>query len=356
MSELADIYQTRVAAGEIAEDPAQRTALQALEGLRAYLEVPKTGRLSGILKRKADGPGGVYIWGGVGRGKSMLMDMFVETLAIEAKERVHFHEFMQAIHAGMNKARSDGVSDALAPVADDLVNRLRCLAIDEMQINDIADAMIVGRLFKRLFQGGVVVVTTSNRAPSGLYQDGLNRGLFLPFIDLIEARLDVLELVAGKDYRQDRLHGARVYFTPVDPAASVAINRMWAALTGGKAAPLDLTVQGRQVRLPAFHNGAARAQFWDLCGQPLGPADYLAIAGAVRVLVLENIPELSRHNFNEARRFVILIDALYEASVRLIASAARRPDLLYVEGAGSFEFGRTASRLTEMQSADWGSA
>ena len=213
--------------------------------------------------------------------------------------------------------------------------------------------MIVGRLFERLFSAGVIVVTTSNRPPADLYKNGLNRALFLPFIDLIENRLEILELAADKDYRQDRLEGETVFFTPADGKAAQNIENIWQSLTGGSARPLDLTVQGRQVRLSAFHNGAARAQFWELCGQPLGPADYLAIAGAVRVLVLENIPELSRHNFNEARRFVTLIDALYEARVRLIASAARRPDRLYVEGAGSFEFERTASRLTEMQSSEW---
>ena len=223
-----------------------------------------------------------------------------------------------------------------------------------MQITDIADAMIVGRLFEKLFDAGVVVVTTSNRPPGGLYQDGLNRQLFEPFIALLEARLEVHELASDTDYRQGRLAGEQVYFTPVNADARRAIDTIWTTLSGGHAEPLELAVNGRIVQLPAFRNGVARVTFWELCSKPLGPADYLAIADAVRVLVLEDIPLLSRENYNEARRFVILIDALYEARVRLIASAAAVPDRLYVEGEGTFEFERTASRLVEMSSDGWG--
>jgi len=222
------------------------------------------------------------------------------------------------------------------------------------RITDITDAMIVGRLFELMFGAGVTVVTTSNRVPGDLYKDGLQRDRFVPFIRLIEARLEVLHLASPTDYRQNRLTGADVYFTPADRLAREAMEEIWRDFTGGEGAPLVLRVQGRDVEVPQFHNGVARASFWDLCARALGPADYLAIAEAVRVLILEDIPRLSSENYNEARRFVTLVDALYEARVRLIASAADVPELLYLEGEGSFEFERTASRLREMQGADWG--
>jgi cell division protein ZapE len=283
----------------------------------------------------------------------MLMDMFVESLAGIPARRVHFHAFMQEIHAAMHKARQSGVQDALAPVVADIAASLRLLAFDEMQITDITDAMIVGRLFEALFDAGVVVVTTSNRVPDDLYKHGLNRQLFLPFIDLIKTRMVVHELVSPFDYRQNRLEGQQVYFAPIGPDSRAAMDAVWRDLSGGQADPLTIVVNKRDVVLPAFRNGVARATFYDLCGNPLGPADYLAIAETVRVLVLDDIPRLSRSNFNEARRFVTLIDALYEARVRLVASAAAQLEMLYVEGEGSFEFERTASRLREMQSEDW---
>ena len=197
-------------------------------------------------------------------------------------------------------------------------------------------------------------MTTSNRAPDGLYENGLNRPLFLPFIQLLKQRMEVIGLESETDYRQHRLLGAQVYFCPADRGAKEALRQIWAELTGGGGdAELRLTVKGREVVLPDYHAGVARASFWDLCGRPLGPADYLAIAGAVRVLILEDIPRLSSENYNQAKRFVTLIDALYEAKVRLICSAADEPERLYMEGEGSFEFERTASRLREMQAADW---
>ena len=308
----------------------------------------------GLFRRAPDPIAGLYLWGGVGRGKSMLMDLFVEALGDIPVRRVHFHAFMQEIHAGMHKARAAGAQDALAPVAAEVAKDLRVLAFDEMQITDITDAMIVGRLFEALFAAGVVVVTTSNRIPDDLYKDGLNRQLFLPFIELIKERMEVIELTSPTDYRQDRLTGAQVYFTPITPDTRATMQAIFDDLAGGQAEPLDIPVKGRTVTLPAFRNGVARATFYDLCGQPLGPPDFLAIAETVKVLVLEDIPTLGRNNFNQAKRFVTLIDALYEAKVRLIASAADRPEMLYLEGAGSFEFERTASRLREMQDADWG--
>ena len=217
--------------------------------------------------------------------------------------------------------------------------------------------MIVGRLFEALFADGVVVITTSNRVPDDLYKQGLNRDLFVPFIDLIKERMVVHEMASPTDYRQDRLAGSQVYFTPVNAESRAEMNAVWNDLTSGAdGAPLTLRVKGRDVVLPRFHNGIGRARFHGLCGQPLGAADYLAVADAVRVLLLDDIPTLGRSNFNEAKRFVTLIDALYEARVRLVCSAAAAPEMLYLEGEGTFEFERTASRLREMQSEDWGKA
>ncbi|AVO39667.1 cell division protein ZapE [Pukyongiella litopenaei] len=354
MTDFVRLYEDMVAAGDLRPDPAQRAVLPEFERIRAGLAQP---RRRGLFRRAPEPPQGLYLWGGVGRGKSMLMDLFVDSIGGEVPvRRVHFHAFMQEIHAAMHAARERGVADPLAPVAADVAASVRLLAFDEMQITDITDAMIVGRLFEALFAARVVVVTTSNRVPDALYENGLNRQLFLPFIALIKDRMEVRELASPTDYRQDRLEGEPVYFTPLGPEARRAIGAIWADLTGGPAQPLILQVKGRRVELPEFRNGIARAGFFDLCGRMLGPADYLAIAGAVKVLVLEDIPRLSRNNFNEAKRFVTLIDALYEARVRLICSAADVPEMLYVEGDGAFEFERTASRLREMQSADWGQA
>ncbi len=355
---LTEIYEARVAEGSLRADPAQHAVLPKLEALRSWLEANATRRVglfAGLFARPIQPPRGLYLWGGVGRGKSMLMDLFTEATAIPGKRRVHFHAFMQSVHKGMHAARQRGVEDPLTPVADDLSRDLRLLAFDEMQITDITDAMIVGRLFEKLFAAGVLIVTTSNRPPVDLYKDGLSRALFLPFIAMLEERLEVVELESPTDYRQHRLSGAQVYFHPAR-SATADIAAIWTDLTGGAPdQPLTLEVNGRQLTLPRFANGVGRASFWDLCSNPLGPADYLAIARAVRVLILEDIPQLSSANYNEAKRFVILIDALYEAKVRLIASAADVPERLYIEGEGAFEFERTASRLREMQAADWGS-
>jgi len=356
---LTQIYDARAAAGTLRPDAGQRAILPVLEDLRQWLETPppRAGGLRGLFRKPPPPPRGLYLWGEVGRGKSMLMDLFVAQTDCPAKRRVHFHAFMQEVHAGMHAARARGVDDALAPVAQELARGLRLLAFDEMQITDITDAMVVGRLFQMLMEAGVVIVATSNRPPGDLYKDGLNRALFLPFIDLLNARLQVVRIESETDYRQHRLAGAQVWFAPCDAAARAGLAALWDDLTGGDPGqPLELAVKGRRVVLPHHHNGVARAGFWDLCGQPLGPADYLAIAAAVRVLVIEDIPRLSASNYNEAKRFVTLIDTLYEGRVRLVASAADRPERLYVEGTGSFEFARTASRLAEMQATGWGQA
>ena len=354
---LTEIYDRKVAEGAIRPDAAQRALLPEFDRIRAQLEQEgqKKGFLGGLFGKPPVAPKGLYLWGGVGRGKSMLMDLFHEATAIEAKRRVHFHAFMQEVQAALHAARKTGVDDAIRPVAVEISSKLRLLSFDEMQITDIADAMIVGRLFQMLFERGTCVVTTSNRVPDDLYKDGLNRPLFLPFIDLLKARMEVREIESETDYRQHRLKGAHTYFTPANAVARAEIDRIWRELTGGGGdGPLTLSVNSRPVTLPDHRSGVARASFWDLCSRPLGPADYLAIARAVRVLIVEEIPHLSAENYNEAKRFVTLIDALYEGKVRLVCSAADEPERLYVEGTGSFEFERTASRLREMQAADWG--
>ncbi len=354
---LTEIYDRLTHEGDLSQDAAQRAVLPALQRIREQLEDAngrRKGLLGGLFGKAPETVRGLYLWGGVGRGKSMLMDLFHDHVAIEAKRRVHFHAFMQEVQAALHEARKTGVDDAIRPVAAEIAGNLRLLSFDEMQITDIADAMIVGRLFQMLFDRGVTVVTTSNRVPDDLYKDGLNRSLFLPFISLLKERMEVRELESENDYRQHRLQGAQVYFTPAGQAARAAIGKIWLELTGGGGdSALKLMIKGREVVLPNYHAGVARASFWELCGRPLGPADYLAIASAVRVLILEDIPHLSAENYNEAKRFVTLVDALYEAKVRLIASAADEPERLYVEGAGAFEFERTASRLREMQAADW---
>ena len=355
---LIEIYDRRTHEGSLKQDAAQRALLSELQRLREELEAAngrKKGLFGGVFGKAPQGVRGLYIWGGVGRGKSMLMDLFHENVALKAKRRVHFHAFMQDVQAKLHEARKTGVDDAIRPVAEEIASNVQLLNFDEMQITDIADAMIVGRLFQMLFDRGVTVVTTSNRVPDDLYKDGLNRPLFLPFIELLKERMTVHELESETDYRQHRLEGEKVYFCPAGAEADAAISRIWVELTGGGGdSELKLVVKGREIVLSNYHAGVARASFWDLCGRPLGPADYLAIAGAVRMLILEDIPYLSAENYNEAKRFVTLIDALYEAKVRLVVSAVDEPERLYVEGEGSFEFERTASRLREMQSADWG--
>jgi cell division protein ZapE len=253
----------------------------------------------------------------------------------------------------MHQARKTGAEDALTPFADAITRDLRLLTFDEMQITDIADAMIVSRLFERLLAGGLIIVATSNRPPEDLYKNGLNRALFLPFVAILNGKLRVMQLEGTHDYRQDKLAGVQVYFHPAGTARH-QMDLLWRALIGtSQPAPLTLQVNGRQIELARYVNGSARASFWELCAKPLGPADFLAIAAVVRVLVLEDIPQLSASNYNEAKRFVTLIDALYDARTRLICSAADTPERLYLEGEGAFEFARTASRLREMQSADW---
>lgn len=364
MTSVSELYKSRVASGQLEADPAQVAVLPVLDALldriaSASTSAPKSGGWLSRLTRKSTpaepAPKGLYLWGGVGRGKSMMMDLVMDAAPLTAKRRVHFHEFMQEIQAGLERMRKQNVADAVVPIADEVAAKTRLLCFDEMQITDIADAMIVGRLFQILFERGVVVVTTSNRVPEDLYKNGLNRQLFLPFIGLIRQNMEVVELVSEQDHRQNRHEGGQVWFVPADAKAHQAMDAAFAHETKGhRTVPLALEVMGRKVTIPHYADGVGRATFWELCGQPLGAADYLALADAVQVLFIDGVPRLSASNYNEARRFVTLIDALYEAKVRLYASAADIPDRLYAEGEGAFEFERTASRLHEMRDADWG--
>jgi cell division protein ZapE len=317
----------------------------------------------GLLKlfRKAEPVRGAYLWGGVGRGKSMLMDLFHETLAIAEKRRVHFHAFMLEVHQRLREARQSEEGDPIAQVAEGIAEGVRCLAFDEMVVNNSADAMIMSRLFRALIvDEGVTVVTTSNRPPRDLYKDGLNREHFLPFITLIESALAVLELNGPVDYRLERLGGIDTWHVPLGDEATAQLREAFYRLTDYPpedaahvpSAELDLG-GGRRLHVPKSLKGVAVFSFRRLCGEPRGAADYLAIAHAYHTVIVVGIPVMGPEMRNEAARFVTLIDALYENRVKLLAAAAAEPEGLYPAGDGRFEFERTVSRLMEMQSAEY---
>lgn len=368
-------YRALVRDGSIKPDPAQELAAEKLQGLHKALAGyrPALGE-SGWLARfglgskpkgfawqgdaaKASPRQGLYIFGEVGRGKSMLMDLFFRTATIPGKRRVHFHEFMRDIHAEIHRWRKSEhrrEADPIPKLARSIASEAWLLCLDELQVTDIADAMIVGRLFQALMDDGVVVVVTSNRAPQDLYKDGLQRERFLPFIALIEKRLDILQLDASHDYRVGRKRGLQVYHAPLGREAEAALDAAFDRLTEGAAArPDSLQVHGRSLTVPLAAAGVARFAFAELCGRPLGPSDYLALATLYHTLVLSSVPLLGPENKDEARRFVTLVDALYEHKVTLICSAAAAPEALYPTGIGAFEFQRTVSRLMEMQAADY---
>lgn len=349
-------YDALIASGELAADPAQAAAVARLDTLAGELGEHAKGRSRGLLgfTRKRPTPRGLYLWGPVGRGKSMLMDLFFEAAPVEPKRRVHFHAFMGETHEAIRQMRAEEPGDPIGPVAKRIAKAARLLCFDEFQVTDIADAMLLGRLFETLFAEGVTVVATSNRPPGDLYKDGINRQLFLPFIDMLEQKLDVVRIAGPTDYRLGRLKGLPVYLTPDDATAARALDAAWDHLTDrAEGRPEELFLLGRTLTLSRFAHGVARATFAELCAQPLGPQDMLAIAGAAHTLILEHIPLLEPARRNEAKRFVTLIDALYEARRRLICSAAAPPEKLYPAGDGAFEFERTVSRLMEMQSEDW---
>lgn len=367
-------YQKMLAAGELKADPAQSDAIDALQRLFTDLEAYKPGG-PGFLwfRRKPVPPCGLYLHGGVGRGKSMLMDLFFDSVPLKKKRRAHFHEFMIETHgsihewrqltpkqrrkkvAGLNyRPASSDMDDPIPPIAKRVAANTTLICFDEFQVLDVTDAMILGRLFTELFNNGVVLVATSNRAPDELYKGGLNRQLFLPFIDLLKDRLKIFELNGPEDYRLARLKGVEIYHHPLDAAARQQMDAAWRHLTDHQqGAPCTLTVQGRTVNVPQADKGVARFDFNDLCARPLGAADYLAIAHAFHTVLIDDIPQMGPELRNEAKRFVTLIDALYETKVKLVCSAQVPPDQLYPGGDGAFEFERTASRLIEMQSEDY---
>jgi cell division protein ZapE len=349
MTSVLAAYRERLAQGDLAPDATQEAVATRLDALAEEIARWRPDAWLG----KTAPPRGLYIWGPVGRGKSMLLDLFFEAAPVKKKRRVHFHEFMLARHAFLREARARGAGQdqLIAEAAKQVASEARLLCFDEIQVTDIADAMILGRLFERLFADDVVIVATSNRVPNDLYKNGLNRQLFTPFIDMLRAKLDVVELVGPHDYRLRQLMAAPVWYAPLGPAADERMDQAWRRLTAG-ATPhaVTLDVGGRALVVERQAAGVARFTFEELCARPLGAADYLEIAERFHTVLLEQIPELSPSKREEAARFRTLIDALYEAKVKLVASAEAEPVELYPEGDQSFEFERTASRLMEMRS------
>ncbi len=351
-------YSQLLNAGELKSDPFQARAVVALDRLAADLKTG--GFLSRLFGTEDDDIAGVYLWGGVGRGKSMLMDLAFEHIDVHPKRRVHFHEFMLETHNRLREARRDEEGDPIEPVAEQIADEAKLLCFDEMQVTNPADAMILSRLFGKLLDQGVKVVTTSNRPPADLYLGGLNRELFLPFIDLIERRMLVVEVNGPTDYRLDRLEGVEVWHVPNGPEATADLSRAFFQLTDypvedrAKVPSEELDVGGgRTLHVPKSLKGVAVFSFKRLCGEPRGAADYLAIARRYHTVILVGIPVMGPEMRNEAARFVTLIDALYEHRVKLLAAADAEPAALYPSGDGSFEFQRTVSRLEEMRSAEY---
>jgi cell division protein ZapE len=359
VSAVALRYRQLLATGELKADPDQEQAVAVLDRIAAEL-ARKPGLLERLTGRNSEPVRGAYLWGGVGRGKSMLMDLAFEAIAIAHKRRVHFNEFMLEVHERLRVERVKEEGDPIPPVARALAEEARFLAFDEMVINNSADAMILSRLFSQLLEAGVTVVTTSNRPPRDLYLDGLNRELFLPFIDLIERDLEMVPLNGPVDYRLERLGGFPTWYVPNGAEATAALSAAFFRLTDypvedrANVPSEDIPVGGgRTLHVPKSLKGVAVFSFKRLCGEPRGAADYLAIARRYHTIIIVGIPLMGPENRNEAARFVTLIDALYEHKVKLLAAADAEPEHLYERGDGNFEFQRTVSRLEEMRSADY---
>lgn len=362
MMSLLQTYNTQIALGALRPDPAQTDALAALQALIEQLAVRRSAkvgrRLLGGLRQKPKevAPRGLYLYGSVGRGKSMLMDLFFNHAPLIAKRRVHFHAFMQEIHQALFAARQEtGKSgDPLPRIAKQIARQSRLLCFDEFYVTDIADAMVLARLFTALFAEGIVLVATSNTAPDDLYANGLQRGQFLPFISVLKNHVDVLHLNGAVDHRLEFLRGQQVYFTPLGTASTLRLNNLFAQMTEQTPpAPDQLTVNGREVVLQRVARGVLSSSFAELCEKPLGAADYLAIAQRYRAVILDGVPQFRADQRNETMRFITLIDALYEARVKLILAAQVAADELYPTGLHALMFHRTASRLNEMQGEAW---
>ncbi|MEQ1578012.1 MAG: cell division protein ZapE [Hyphomicrobium sp.] len=349
-------YESQIAAGQLLPDPAQHAAVLLLDDLSKRLmsraAAPKAGLIARLRRERPAPPvRGLYLHGSVGRGKSMLMDLFYETSGVAAKRRWHFHEFMAQVHDRIARGRATTDGDPIPFVAVEMAAEAPLLCFDELQVTDIADAMILGRLFKGLFERGVVIVATSNVPPDRLYWNGLNRQLFTPFIELILSHVDVFELKSARDFRLEKLGGLPLYFAPNDERARADFEGHWRRLTATSVPqPAVIEVKGRKVRVPLASSGVARFRFSDLCEQPLGALDYLKVAQSFHTVMIEDVPKLGPEKRNEARRFINLIDTLYDHQVCLIATAAAEPHLLYARGDGADAFERTVSRLMEMRS------
>ncbi|MFN4288537.1 MAG: cell division protein ZapE [Brevundimonas sp.] len=358
-SALRQAYLDRLRDGALQADEAQQQAIEALERLEHDLgRRTLTGRRRSVQ--------GVYLWGPPGRGKSMLMDLFYAHSAEKRRLRAHFHAFMAQVHedvrlwregTGAQKLARFGTvrgSDPVGPIADRLARQVRLLCFDELQVTDIADAMILGRLFEALFARKVVLAATSNRRPDQLYANGINRQLFLPFIARIEAQCDVVEVAGARDWRAQRMASSRVWYSGLDTGRKMAFEHLWEDLRGAEPEePTRLTLKGRELVLERTVGAMARATFDELCARALGPQDYLAIAARFHTLFIEAVPVLGPERRFEARRLVTLIDALYEAKVRIVVLAEAEPQALYPQGEGAFEFERTVSRLREMSAVAW---
>ncbi len=359
MTTLTDIYDQRVKDGAFTPDDDQRRALEALEQLRRQLEAPVEKSFLGLFKKAAPAPKGFYLYGGVGRGKSMVMDLFFGAVRVEKKRRVHFNAFMLEVHDFLHQLRSrkdaaERIDNDLFAAADKIASETQLLCFDEFQVRDVADAMILGRLFTALFDRGVTVVTTSNIAPDDLYADGLNRPSFQPFVALLKERLNIFSFDGVRDYRLRRLRELQVYFWPHDEDAHAEMQKIFKTVADGDAgAPLDITVKGRTIHVPKAAHQVACFTFAELCEQPKSALDYLELLKHFRVFIVENVPRLGDANRNAASRFITLIDTLYDNRARLVLSAAAPPDKLYEGGENAEVFQRTVSRLMEMQSPEY---
>ncbi|MDG2474030.1 MAG: cell division protein ZapE [Paracoccaceae bacterium] len=361
-SKCSECYEALVKIGAINTDKAQLLVLQQLDTLLNSINSRFTNEnimmrmwwQSKLLVGRNDSKKvGLYIHGGVGTGKSMLMDIFYNEIRSKNKLRTHFYSFMQDTHDDINRTRAKGISNPIGVVAANIAKRVSVLCFDEFQIMDIADAMIVGRLFSKLIEKGTFIVTTSNRHPNDLYKNGLNRQLFLPFIEVLKGRLHIVELNALMDYRREKLSGCQIYFAPINDATQNGFNKIWKSMVTVAPTTLELKVKGRTIRLAQYSNGVGRSSFNELCGSALGALDYLKICESIKVLFIEGIPIIGEMGTDTAKRFVTLVDTLYENRIKIICLAEHMPENLYIGGNGSFEFERTISRLYEMQSEEW---